>query len=466
MLGIKGFSNVLRATKNYAYLLLVSMFFLIFSYANAQQTITSQVKLDTITASSVKWNLQNCIDYAKKNNVQLNTLRYNQQTAQQQYYLSKAAVLPSLTGSVSQTTGHGNVQDALSGKYNSQITSSGNYGVSSSWTLYQGGYLKTDIQQKNLSVESANLSVIAQENDITLQITQYYLNVLLDKESIVYNENVVGTSQAQLDQAVRRLAAGSIAQKDVAQFRSQLANDKYNLITAQNAKRQDLLTLKQILVLPPSVTFDIAEPDTIVSKKAIPSLDEVRDYALKNRPEVKNSQMQIDIANLGLTKAKSGYKPTIMASGSIGSSYLNGNPGYFTQLNNSFNQQLGLTLSVPIFTKRQNKTNVEEAKINIEQAKINQLDIKNTLALNVEKYYINAVNAQNQFSAAEEAFKYNQETYRIANEQLKLGVSNMVDFLQQKELYVQALQQFIQAKYNAALTIEIYEFYNGQQVKL
>ncbi|HEY4323982.1 MAG TPA: TolC family protein [Mucilaginibacter sp.] len=448
-------------------LLSLPVFCLLSIYADGQNaSVSSLVKLDTIKDTSVKWDLQTCIDYAKRNNLQLNTLRYSQQTSQQQYYLSKAAVLPNLTGNIGQTVGHGNVQNLATGHYQSQFISSGSYGVNSSWTLYQGGYLKSDIQQKNLSVESANLNAIAQENDMTLQITQYYLNILLDKESIVYQENVVSTSQAQLDQAERRLTAGSIARKDVAQFRSQLANDKYNLITSQNAKRQDLLTLKQVLELQSSVTFDIVEPDTIVSRKAIPTLDEVRGFALQNRPEVKNGQVQVDIANLDLTKAKSGYKPTIMATGSLGSSYSNGNQGYFTQLDNAFSQQLGLSMSIPILTRRQNKTNVEEAKINIDQARINFMDTRNTLALNVEKYYINAVNAENQFSAAEEAFKYNQETYRIANEQLKLGVSNMVDFLQQKVLYTQALQQFIQAKYNAALTIEIYEFYNGQQVKL
>jgi len=435
--------------------------------ASAQNApVSSLVKLDTLKDTTVTWNLQTCVDYAKRNNVMLNTLKYSQQTAQQQYYLSKSAVLPNLNATVSQTIGHGNVQNITTGRYQSQITSSGDYSLNSTWTLYQGGYLKSDIRQKNLSVESANLSAIAQENDLTLQITQYYLNILLDKESIVYQENVVTTSQAQLQQAERRLAAGSIAQKDVAQFRSQLANDKYNLITSQNAKRQDMLTLKQVLELSPTVTFDIVEPDTILSKGAVPGLEEVRSFALQNRPEVKNSQVQVDIATLDLAKAKAGYKPTLVASGSVGSSYLDGTPGYFTQLNNAFNQQLGLSLSIPIFTKRQNKTNVEVAKINIDQAKLNLTDTKNTLALNVEKYYLNAVNAENQFSAAEEAFKYNQETYRIANQQLKLGVSNMVDFLQQKELYIQALQLFIQAKYNAALTIQIYEFYNGKQVKL
>jgi outer membrane protein len=427
---------------------------------------TDIVTLDTLHDVSVKWDLNKCLDYAKRNNLQLNTLRYQQQTAQQQYYLAKAAVLPNVTGSVSQTVGHGNVENLYTGSYSSQVTSSGSYSVNSSWTLYQGGYLKDNIKQQNLTVEADNQSIITQENNMILSITQYYLNVLLDKETIVYQENVVSTSQAQLDQAQKQFDAGSIALKNVAQFKSQLANDKYTLITAQNAKRQDLLTLKQVLELPPSVTFDIVEPDTIVSKKAIPALEEVRDYALKNRPEVKNGQLLVDVANVGLLQAKSGYKPVVTASGSIGSSYIDGTPGFGTQLNNNFSQQIGLGVSIPIFTKRQNKTAVEEAKINIDQAQINLSDTRNTLALNVEKSYINAVNAENQFGAAEEAFKYNQETYRIANEQLKIGAANMVDFLQQKELYIQALQQFIQAKYNAALTIQIYEFYNGQQVKL
>ncbi len=420
---------------------------------------------DTLRSSSVKWDLQTCLDYAKKNNIQLKTLRNTSKTNTQEYLLAKSALLPNLYGSATQNAGHSNLLNLATGQYQSSLAPSGAYGVSSSWTLYQGGYLKSDIQQKNMSVESANLSVLQEENDITLQITQDFLNILLDKESIVYQQNVVSTSQAQVEQAQRQYSAGSIARKDVAQFKSQLANDKYTLITSQNAKRQDLLTLKQVLELPSDIQFDIVEPDTIISKKSIAELMTVQKTALQNRPEVKNSQLGVDIAKVGLNKAKSGYFPTLTALGSIGSSYNNGSH-YFSQLNNQFNQQLGLTLSVPIFTRRQNKTNVEEAKISIDQANLTLKDTKNTLSLNIEKAYINVVNAQHQYDAAEEAFTYNQETYRIANEQLRLGVSNMVEFLQQKELYIQALQQYIQAKYNAALTIEIYDFYNGEAVKL
>ncbi|MCR8556522.1 TolC family protein [Mucilaginibacter sp. BJC16-A38] len=424
---------------------------LFFSCLISGMTVFAQDSLNV-----VKWNLQTCLDYAKKNNIQVSGARLSQQTSQQELILSRGAALPNLYGSATQYVNH---------YHNEAVYGSGNYGLTSSWTLYQGGYIKSDIRQKNLEVERANLSILQQVNDLTLQITQYYLNILLDKETIIYQQNVVATSQAQVDRAKKRLEAGSIAQKDVAQLLAQLANDKYTLVTAENAQRQDLISLKQLLQLTVA-TFDVVTPDTIISKKAVDKLLNVQQTALKDRPEVKNGELNIKSAEFGLQKANSGYLPTLTASGFAGSSYQGAGSGYFNQLNNGFNQQIGLTLSVPIFTRKVNQVNRAEAKINIDQARLSLKDTQTTLALTIEKAYINVVNSQNQYDAAAEAFKYNQETYRVANEQLKVGIVNMVDFLQQKSLYTQALQQYIQAKYNAALTIEIYEFYKGTPVKL
>ncbi|OMP78536.1 TolC family protein [[Flexibacter] sp. ATCC 35208] len=397
------------------------------------------------TTAQVRWDLATCIAFAQKNNIQVNTQRYNQQTAQQNYYLSKSAQLPSLSGSATQ--------------YFQKHLNIGSYTLNTALTLYEGGYLQKDIRQKQLSLEAANQNVMATENDITLNIIQYYLTILLDKETAVYQQNVVNTSKAQLEQGEQKLAVGSVARKNVTQLRSQLANDEYSLISAENTIKQDLLSLKQLLQLPTEVQFEIATPDTIISKSEVPSLAAVQEYALNNRPEVKENQLQIQVAQLGLAKAKAGYYPTLSVSGTIGSSYFNDISG----LGNGFYKQAGISLSVPIFSKRQNKTNIENAKINIGQAQINLNDTKTTLAANIEKYYLNAINAQSQFTAAEQAFKYNEEVYNIANQELALGVSNMVEYLQQKELYVQALQQFIQAKYNAALTIKVYEFFYNQQ---
>ncbi|MFA6082951.1 TolC family protein [Mucilaginibacter sp.] len=418
----------------------------------------------TLLNQPLKWNLEQCITYAKKNNIQINSLRLSQQLSRQEYLLAKAARLPDLSASASQNFAHGN-NTGGTGAGRSNFSSSGNYGLNSSAVLYNGGSINNNIQQKNLSIQSANLSIIEQENDITLQITQAYLTVLLDKENIIYNTDLVNTSKAQVALQQKRYTVGTIARQGLIQLQAQLATDQYTLVLSQNAQRGDLLTLKQLLLLPTSATFDIVKPDTIITPTSITPLQETEQAAFTTRPEIKNSELGVQIAEYDIKKALAGYKPSLSAGASLTSGYTNGQ-GYFSQLNNNFYQQVGVTLAIPIFTKRVVKTQVEEAKIAVNQAKLNLKDTRITLSQTVERTYINVLNAQQQYDAALQGYNFSKESYRIASEQLKVGVANSVDFLLQKNLFVQAQQAFIQAKYNVLLTQKIYDFYKGTPIKL
>lgn len=412
------------------------------------------------------WSLQDCLDYAMKNNIQINSLRLSRMSSEQNLLLSKAARLPNLTGSASMNlTGRKTLTASGNMPYEGAL--SGNYAVNSGVTLYQGGYLNYDIKQKGLLTQVADLNVAQEINNITILITQAYLNILLARENIVYVKDLVTTSTAQVQQAQQRYDVGSIALKDLASLQSQLAADRYNLVTAENQSRLNKLTLKQLLQLPSAYDFDIFSPDTLVSSHLVVPLQDAQDTALANRPEVKSAELGVNVSSLDLAKARAGFWPTLTAGGALGSSYLR-DPGasFFKQLDNNFYQQIGLTLSVPIFTRRANKTNVELSKIEVDQSELTLKDTRTNLSQTVEQAYVNVLNAQGQYDASVEQLRYASESYRIATEQLKVGVANMVDFLQQKNLYVQAFQAYIQAKYNAALTIRIYDFYRGVPVKL
>jgi outer membrane protein len=413
------------------------------------------------------WDLQACLDYAKKNNIQINSLRLTEQTSEQAYLLSKAARLPNLTATLGHTAIHSKNANPVVGGFQTQSSFAGNYNLNSDITLYRGGYLNDDIRQKNLEIQSANLNILQTENEITLQITQAYLNILLAKENVIYVKDLVTSTIAQVDQGKKQYEAGSIAKNAYIELQAQLATDKYTLVTAQNAVRQNKLTLKQLLQLPIPDTLDVVAPDSVIATEAVASLQQVETSALQNRPEIKNGQLGIDISRYDLAKAKAGYLPTLTGTGTLSSGYSNNQDiSYFQQLDNNFFQLIGLTLSIPIFTNRTNKTNVENAKIEVAQSKLTFLNVQTVLAQSIEQAYINVLNAQGQYDAALEELKANQETFRIAGVQLQVGAVNLVDYLQQKTLYIQAFQAYIQAKYNAALSIKIYDFYMGMAIKL
>lgn len=414
-----------------------------------------------------EWTLQQCIDYAKQHNIQVNALRLTRSSTEQDLFLSKAAKLPDLSGNYTPQITNSKIADASGKNFTDKVSTVNSASLNSSLVLFNGNYINNDIKQKKLSLEAAGLDVQTEENNITIQITQAYLAILLAKENVTYLQDIVQTSQTQLQQGQTMFKAGSIAKKDLVQLEAQTAADKYNLVTAQNSVRQNALSLKQLLQLPSGFYINIVQPDTVIAIEPIASLDDAQQAAAQQRPEIKSSQLNTEVARLGLLKAKAGSKPSLNANGTLvtNNSTLN-NLDYMNQLNNNFYQRIGLSLTIPILNKRQVKTNIEKSKIAVEQADLSLTNTKTILSQQVEQVYIAAQNAQAQYNASVVQLNANKENYQMAMEELRLGSLNTVDYLVQKNLYVQALQAYIQAKYNAVVALKIYDFYKGDPVKL
>ncbi len=432
--------------------------FLLPSISYAQQDTLRQADLPD------RWSLEYCLSYAKEHNININTLRLTQKTNEQSMILAKAAVLPNLYGSVTDNYTHSNQQSSSAVNTSGvSVSTAGTVGLTSTMTLYNGGTLKNNIKISKLNIETAGLDVAAAQNSISISIIQYYINIMMDKETIGYYKDLIQTDSALVKQMQQQYNVGTVAKKDLISLTAQLANDQYSLTQAQNTERTDKLYLKQLLQLPSYISFEIAS-DSVVDNptEKVATLDEVMDSAMLNRPEVRNSQLQIDVAKLNLANAIAGYKPVVSLSGAMGSSYQTRNGSLSSQLNNNFYQQVGVTVSIPIFARKQNKVNEAKAKIALSQAQLDLQNTRMTLSQAVEQAYITTQNNISQLSASIEQLKYNTESFRISKEELRVGSSNTVEFVQQKNLYVQALQSFTNAKYNALLAEKVYLFYKGE----
>ncbi len=419
------------------------------------------------TDSATVWTLEDCLNYAKQHNIQINSLKLSGQSAYEDVLQAKASRLPSMNASITQNLVNSKNTDPVVGGFQTQASFSGNYGLNSSMTIYNGGYIKNDIKSKELAQESAKLNIAEAANDITLNITQAYLNVLLVKENIVYLREVLASSRLQLKQGNDRINAGSIAKKELLQLQAQAASDEYNLTDAENTLRSNLLSLRNLLQLPAGYNLSVYTPDTLKIFEAAPALENAIQMAEATRPEIAIGKIAIERSQLEMNKLKAYTLPSLSLGAGIASGYSNNqNYKYFNQLDNNFYQSLGLTLSIPIYSKRINKTNINKQKIETERSK---LDLDNTrLELNqqIEQAYINMQNAQARYVSAAKQFRANEESVAITNRQFELGSVNMVELQQQKNMYVQALQNYTQAKYTAVLYNKIYAFYTGAPVDL
>lgn len=408
------------------------------------------------------WTLENCIRYAKNNNISISSLRLSKSSANQDLLQAKAAKYPNLNGTVSQGLF---AVDGTNGLHIQGLNTQ-SIGASSSMTLYHDNYIKNNAISKEVSIQLADLSIQESENNITLSVTQAFLNILMAQENIIALENLLTTTQIQLKQGTQLYNAGSISKLNFLQLQSQHAQDEYNLIAAQNNLRTDLVNLKQLLQLPTSYNFQISAPQEISVSNDVKPLEVVQNTAQNQRPEVKYGELNIENSALLLKMAKSSIKPTLSISGNISTGYSQGNGSYFSQLGNQFYLPVGLSLGIPIYNNRIYKTAIEKSKIEIQQAQLALENTKTVLNQQIEQAYINLQNSLSQYESAEKQMRINEQTYAIVNAQMKLGAIDYVQLQQQKLIYIQALQNYLQAKYTAVLNKQIYEFYTGQQINL
>lgn len=424
----------------------------------------------SITASKAQdsaWTLTYCIAYAKDHNLSLKLLKLDESSAQQDYLEAKANVLPTVTGSLSQTLTHSKSANVVVGGLSSQANSSGSYGVSSSITLYNSGYLKNDIKAKQISLHIASLSIQESENSMTLSITEDYLNILLAKENIKYLKSVLETSNNEYNIGKERYAKGSLSKKALLQLESQVASDQYSLISAENTYKTAVLTLKQLLQLSTDIVFEPVVPSTLQEASLLLPLNEAKQTALASRPEIQEKLKSIDLAKVTLDKEKASARPTITLSAGLSSGYSdNDTRHYFAQINNNFEQQLSLSMSIPIFSKRTVKTSIEKAKISINEAKVNLESAKTTLTQSIETAYINCLNAQSSYTAAKIELRVAKETFDICESQFINGGLDLLDLQTQKTKYINAFQSELQAKYSMIFYNKIYNFYTGVPVQL
>jgi outer membrane protein len=82
----------------------------------------------------------------------------------------------------------------------------------------------------------------------------------------------------------------------------------------------------------------------------------------------------------------------------------------------------------------------------------------------IENYWLQARNNQQRYIAAQEKVNYCRESYNLTSEQFRLGMKNIVEVTRDKTNLGTAIQQMLQAKYEALLNIALLKYYNGEGI--
>lgn len=422
------------------------------------------------------WTLQECLDYALANNIQIQQKKIAVASDHEDVLQSQSSLFPSVSFSTNQNVAWRpfaastiNLTNGSMTTNSNKVSYNGSYGINANWTVWNGGRNTNTVKQNKLSEQMAELEVEQQANSIQEQIAQLYVQILYETEAVRVCEEIVKASELQRDRAQTMVEVGQLARVDLVQLEAQVSQDKLSLVQAQSQLANYKLQLKQLLEIHDDEAFDVVIPDVSDEKvlSVIPDEQSVYNAALQNRPEIQSSRLNIESNELAIKTARAGYMPTVSLTAGIGSSNSSGQHTDFgQQIKTNLSNSIGLTVSVPLFDNHQARTNIRKAKYALQTSELNLQDQQKQLYSTIENHWLNATTSQEQYRAALTNQQSMQESYNLVSEQFNLGLKNIVELTTGKNNLLQAEQQLLQTKYTALLNYAMLNFYAGESLQL
>ena len=287
------------------------------------------------------WTLRQCIDYAIEHNIEIQQTANEAEQNAIEVNTAKWARLPNLSGSAGQNWSWGRSQSPKDNTYSDVNSGSTQFGLNTNVPLFTGLQLPNQYALSKLNLKAAIEDLNKAKEDIAINVTSSYLQVLFNMELSKVAASQTELSKEQCKRIIRLAEVGKASSAEVAEAKARVAQDEMSLVQAENNYQLALLDLSQLLELPTPEGFTLAQPDTVVNFVPLTAPDDIYTEALSNKPGIRAAQFRLEGSEKSIRIAQSNYYPQLSFGASIGTNFytLNGSAehSFGSQLKNNLN---------------------------------------------------------------------------------------------------------------------------------
>lgn len=412
------------------YILPFSVFLAFYTLVYAQDSQTDKSNILT---------LQDCIDITLKNNPSIASSYASQEAQKNRVSQSKSSYLPQVDASANYSRGNSKTSTGWNEAANNYSSS-----INAKQLIYDFGQtgLSTDIQKNTYYssvADTKNLVV-----NTIYQLKEAYYAVLLAKQRKLVYEQSVEQYQQQLKRAKGYYEVGTRPKIDVTTAEVNLNNAKLNLIQTENLLNKSFHVLLNIMgIYDYDESFDITMNDTLPEFTL--TEEEAINTAMQNRQDLLSYRLKLENARQNIKLSKTGYAPSINATGSYGWSG-NDFPLYDRW-------SVGAGISVPLFSGFSTYNKVKEAQNNMLSAYYNLTAAEQDILLDIKKAYLNVQDSKSKIPVAEISRTQAEENYQLAVGRYKVGVGNYIEVKDAETTLSDAKLSYINAVFDYILSI-------------
>ncbi|MBY0534310.1 MAG: TolC family protein [Chitinophagaceae bacterium] len=456
------------------------------------------MSMSAYSQSTTVYSLQQCVDIALKNNMDVLNAGFREQNAEANLIQSKAGLFPTLNANINHGINQGRSINPYTNSYLDQTLNTAQYNLSAGVTLWNGSSTVNAIKQGQQSLEGAKMDLQQAKNDLTINVILAYLLVLNNQDQLALANNQAEVSRQQVERLTLLDKDGAIAPATLYDQKGQLGSDELSIIGSKNALESSKIALCQLMNIPYSADMRLEKIDVTALARYSSSIEEVYSAASKGFASVQAAAFKTRAAVLGVKVARGYMMPTLSLNASLGtnyssaantlkflsttdiatSSYVTVNNvkttvytsqdnfesqklSYGSQWKNNLNSYIGIGLQIPIFNAARLKTQYKLAKIT-EQQTVNQEKTTNLrLKQAIDLAYINMNTAFERYQVLERQAADYAVSFRAATSKFEAGVITSVDYIIAKNNLDRANTNLIAAKYDYILKTKVLDYYQG-----
>jgi len=300
--------------------------------------------------------------------------------------------------------------------------------------------------------KGTDASFKAQVISTVAQIQNIYWDLVNAYEDLKVQQTALEFAQRTLTDNKKQVEIGTLAPIEVVSAQSAVATAMQKLILSQTTLKYQQLITKNALARnfndPALTTAEVIPTDTMaLSNEPVPPVEELVSYALANRPELLESELNLKNNELNNKAAKNALLPNVDLVGYYGSSGLAGNYGdVFTSMVNRGAPDKGayISLTVPL-RNRSAQGNQIRSELEYRQNELNLQQQKNQITLQVRNAAFTLQQSRAGIEAARAARDYAQQSLDAEQKKFDLGASTSYLVLQQQSNQRQAASNYVAA---------------------
>lgn len=433
----------------------------------------------TSIAQQKKWTIQECVEYALKNNISIKQSELDIKMANIDKSSAIGNFLPNVNTSLSHSWSIGANTNPVTNVRENQTTQYTQVGLSSSVTIYNGLQNVNRLRNAKMVQLARQYQLTKMQDDISLYVANAYLDILFNKENLKVQQGQLAYDDKQLKRTEELVNSGSLPRGDLLDMKATIAADNQKVVVAENALLISRLSLAQLLQLEDFQNFDIADVDIAATPSPVmaETSEAIVEKAKQVRVEIKIAQTNLDLAQRDIKIARGALQPSLTFGYNFGTnaSYTDrivgvdgsGTPiiasplPVFEQFSNNKGHNFGLQLNVPILNGFSARNNVQRSKVDYERTKnaFNQANLD--LETNVYKAITDAKGALKTYESAISTLEARQEAFNYAKEKYAVGLMNAFDFNQAQTIFSASQSDAIRAKYDYIFKMKVVELYFG-----